>query len=63
MSSSGGERGALAVVKRPTWFGELLGEVVLWALLQLTVMGPRDVDVGSAIERLFNRNECEVIIK
>lgn len=47
MSSSGGDRGALAVVRRPTWLGELLGDVVLWALLQLTVMGPKDVEVGS----------------
>lgn len=55
MSSSGGDRGALAVVRRPTWLGEVLGEVVLCALLQLTVMGPNDVEVGSGRkERLRN---------
>lgn len=46
MSSSGGESGPLAVVNRPTWLGELFGDVVLCAL-QLIDIGPSDEDVGS----------------
>lgn len=60
MSSSGGESGALAVVRRPTWLGEVLGEVVLWALLQLTVMGPKDDEVGSGRNRKVRIRMIEV---
>lgn len=48
MSSSGGDNGAPAVVSRPTWVGEVFGDVVLWAVVQLMEMGPSDVEEGSA---------------
>lgn len=48
MSSSGGDNGPPpAVVSKPTWLGELLGDVVLCAL-QFMEMGPSDDEVGSA---------------
>lgn len=46
ISSSGGDKGPPAVVKRPTWFGELFGDVVLCAL-QFIDIGPNVEDVGS----------------
>ena len=46
ISSSGGDSGAAAVVKRPTWVGELFGDVVLCAFVQLIDIGPNE-DVGS----------------
>lgn len=49
MSSSLGDNGAPAVVKRPTWvLGDVLGDVVLWAEEQFIDMGPNEVEVGSA---------------
>lgn len=54
MSSSGGDNGAVAVVSSPTCVGELFGDVVLCALLQLTVIGPSDVVDGSANIRSTN---------
>lgn len=51
MSSSGGERGAVAVVKRPWPFGELFGDVVLWGL-QFMEIGPRLLCAGSEIKNI-----------
>lgn len=61
MSSSGGERGAPAVVRRPIWVGEVLGEVVLWAGVQLMEMGPRDVDVGSENSKINDLVELSLV--
>lgn len=55
MSSSLGDNGAPAVVRRPTWvLGDVLGDVVLCAEEQFIDMGPNDVDVGSEKKKFIN---------
>lgn len=50
MSSSWGDFELSAVVRSPKGVGEVFGDVVLWAELQLIDMGPNEVDDGSGKE-------------